>query len=96
LLYGLKTLFGIASIHALPRLRFSDEALMPLGGFNAQQVRQGVCQRGAPKRQGERSPGPIGLDTLAKHMVKWNLRHLEVVFNGASGPWRRQGCLASG
>lgn len=28
--YGLKTLCGIASMHALPRLRFSDEALMPL------------------------------------------------------------------
>jgi hypothetical protein len=38
LLYGLKTLFGIESIDALPRLLFSDEALMQLVGFNAQQV----------------------------------------------------------
>ncbi|MDQ3831150.1 MAG: transposase, partial [Candidatus Tectomicrobia bacterium] len=83
LLYGLKTLFGIESMNALPALLFSDEALMQLVGFNAQHVRQGVCQRGAAKRQGERTPGPIGSDTLAKNIVKWNLRDLEVVFNGS-------------
>jgi hypothetical protein len=83
LLYGLKTLFGIERINALPSLLFSDEALMPLVGFNAQQVRQGLGQRGATKRQGERAPGPICPDTLAKNIVKWNLRDLEMVFNGA-------------
>jgi Transposase DDE domain len=83
LLYSLKTLFGIESINALPVLLFSDEALMQLVGFNAQQVRDGVCQRGAAKRQGERRPGPLCPDTLAKNIVKWNLRDLEVVFNGA-------------
>src|SRR5262247_2940885 len=83
LLYGLKTLFGIDSMNALPALLFSDEALMQLVGFNAQQVRQGVCQRGATKRQGERLPGPICPDTLATNIVKWNLRDLEMVFNGA-------------
>jgi hypothetical protein len=82
LLYGMKTLFGIQSINALPSLLFSDEALMQLVGFNAQQVRQGLCQRGATKRQGERLPGPICPDTLAKNIVKWNLRELERVFNG--------------
>jgi hypothetical protein len=50
LLYGLKTLFGIERINALPALLFSDEALMRLVGFNAQQVRDGVCQRGTTKR----------------------------------------------
>jgi hypothetical protein len=50
LLYGLKTLLGIESMNALPALLFSDEALMRLVGFNAQQVRHGVCQRGAAKR----------------------------------------------
>ena len=83
LLYGLKTLFGLESINALPRLLFSDEALMQLVGFNAQQVRQGICQRGATTRQGERLPGPICPDTLAKNIVKWHLRDLERVFNGA-------------
>jgi Transposase DDE domain len=82
LLYGLKTLFGIESINALPALLFSDEALMRLVGFNAQQVRCGVCQRGAAKRQGERTPGPMCPDTLAKNIVKLNLRELEGLFNG--------------
>jgi len=70
-------------INALPSWLFSDEALMQLVGVNAQQVRQGICQRGATKRPGERSPGPIGPDTLAKNIVKWNRRDLEAVFNGA-------------
>jgi hypothetical protein len=83
LLYGLKTLFGIESMNALPPLLFSDEALMQLVGFNAQQVRQGICQRGATKRQGERSLGPICPDTLANHIVTLNLRDLEAVFNGS-------------
>ena len=82
LLYGLKTLFGIESMHALPSLLFSDEALMQLVGFNAQQVRQGVCQRGRTKRQGERTPGPICPDTLANNMVQCNLRDLAALFNG--------------
>jgi hypothetical protein len=83
LLYGLKTLFGIESMNALPPLLLSDEALMQLVGFNAQQVRRGICQRGATQRQGERPPGPICPDTLAKNIVKWNLRDLEAVFNGS-------------
>jgi len=81
LLYGLKTLFGIESMNALPPLLFSDEALMQLVGFNAQPVRQGICQRGATPRRGEQSPGPICPDTLAKNIVKGNLRDLEAVFN---------------
>jgi Transposase DDE domain len=76
-------LFGIERINALPNLLFSDEALMQLLGFNARQVRQGICQRGAAKRQAERTPGPMCPDTLAKNIVKWHLRDLEAVFNGA-------------
>jgi hypothetical protein len=82
-LYGLKPLFGIESMHALPPVLCSDEALMPLVGFKAPQVRQGICQRGATKRPGERPPGPIGPDPLAKPIVKLNLRDLAAVFNGS-------------
>jgi hypothetical protein len=94
-LYGLKTLFGIERINALPALLFSDEALMHLVGLNAQQVRQGVCQRGAAKRQGAREPGPLGPDTLAKHMVKLNLRELEWVFNRAIRALAQAGVFAA-
>jgi Transposase DDE domain len=83
LLYGLKTLFGIESMNALPHVWLSDEALMRLVGFNAQQVRQGICQRGGTKRQGARPPGPLCADTLAKNIVKLHLRELEALFNGA-------------
>jgi hypothetical protein len=69
-------------MHALPVWRFSDAAVMPWVGCNAQQVRQGLGQRGATRRQGARTPGPIGPDTLAKPIVKRNLRDLEAVFHG--------------
>jgi Transposase DDE domain len=81
LLYSLKTLFGIESMHALPALLFSDEALMRLVGFNAHQVRYGVCQRGAAHRQGPRTTGPICPEALADNIVKLNLRDLEALFN---------------
>jgi hypothetical protein len=83
LLYGLKTLFGIESMNALPALLFSDEALMRLVGFNAHQVRHGVCQRGAAKRQGPRTEGPICPEPLANNLVKLNLRDLEALFNAS-------------
>jgi hypothetical protein len=63
LLDSLKTLFGVDSMHALPPLLCSDEALMRLVGFKAQPVRQGVCQRGAATRQGPRTTGPMCPDT---------------------------------
>jgi hypothetical protein len=93
LLYGLKTLFGIESMNALPALLFSDDALIQLVGFNAQQVRDGVCQRGASTRQGERTPGPICPDMLARNIVKLNLWDLEVVFNGAIRALAKAGIL---
>jgi Transposase DDE domain len=82
LLYGLKTLFGIEGMNALPALLFSEEAMMRLVGFNAHQVRHGVCQRGAAKRQRPRTAGPICPDTLAHNIVKLNLQDLEAFFNG--------------
>jgi hypothetical protein len=94
LLYGLKTLLGIESMNALSPLLFSDEAVMQLVGFNAQQVREGVCQRGAATRQGERPPGPISPETLANNIVKLNLRDLEGVFNGAIRALAKAGVFA--
>jgi hypothetical protein len=91
LLYGLKTLFGMESMNALPALLFSDEALMRLVGFNAQQVRHGVCQRGAAKRQRPRTAGPICQETLANNMGKLNLRDLEAWFNGTIRALARAG-----
>jgi Transposase DDE domain len=83
LLDGVKTLLGIESMNALPALLFSDEALMRLVGFNAHQVQHGVCQRGAAKRQGPRTAGPICPEALAHNLVKLHLRDLEALFNGS-------------
>src|SRR5882724_4302206 len=79
--YGVKTLVGLERSHALPALLWSDEARMRLVGCNAQQVRQGVCQRGRTKRQGERTPGPMCPDTLAHNMVQCHVRDLEALCN---------------
>jgi hypothetical protein len=82
LFYGLKTLCGIERMHALPELLWSDEASMRLVGLNAHQVRHGVCQRGAAKRQGPRTTGPVCPEALANNGVKLDLRALEALFNG--------------
>jgi hypothetical protein len=95
LLYGLKTLYGVESMNALPALLFSDEALMRLVGFNAHQVHQGVCQRGAAKRQGPRTAGPICPDTLAENIVKLNLRDVEALFNRVIQALAKTGVLAA-
>lgn len=95
LLYSLKTLVGIESLHALPALLFSDEALMRLVGFNAYQVRHGVCQRGAATRQGPRTTGPICPDALAENIVKRNIRDLEALCNGVIRALAKAGVLAA-
>jgi hypothetical protein len=93
-LYRVKTLVGVDRMKALPPLLFSDEALMRLVGFNAQQVRQGVCQRGAATRQGPRTAGPICPDTLAENLVPLNVRDLEAVFNGVIRALAKMGLFA--
>jgi len=82
MLYGRKTLLGIEAMNALPDLLFSDEAAMRLAGFNAMQIRQGICQRSHEKRQGAKPPGPLCLDTLADNIVKLSLTAMEAFLNG--------------
>ena len=95
MLYSLKTLFGVDSMNALPPLLFSDEALMRVVGFNAHQVRQGVCQQGAATRQGPRTTGPICPDTLAANVVQLNRRDLESLFNRVICALAKAGVLAA-
>jgi hypothetical protein len=82
LLYGMKTLLGIEAMNALPALLFSDEAAMRLAGFNAVQLRDGICQRSHEKRQGEKTPGPLCPDTLADNIVKLSLEAMAAFLNG--------------
>ena len=80
--YGLQTVCGIERMQALPGLLCRDEARRPLVGCHAQQVRQGVCQRGRTTRQGERIPGPMCPETLATTVVPGHVRDLEALCNG--------------
>jgi hypothetical protein len=82
MLYGMKTLYGIEAMDALPALLFSDEAAMRLAGFNATQVRQGICRRSHEKRKGDKAPGPICPDTLANNIVKLATETMEKFLNG--------------
>jgi hypothetical protein len=80
---------------ALPAVLFSDEALMRLVGFNAPQVRHGVCQRGAAKRSGPRPTGPICPDTLADNRVKLTLRDWEAMLNHVIRALAKAGIVAA-
>jgi hypothetical protein len=95
LLDSLKTLFGLESMPAWPALLCSDEALMRLVGFNASQVRHGVCQRGAATRQGPRTTGPICPDALADNIVTLHMRDLEALFNGVIRALAKAGVVAA-
>jgi hypothetical protein len=55
---------------------------MRLVGVKAPQGRPGVCQRGRTTRQGERTPGPMGPETLAHTRVQCHWRERDAVVNG--------------
>jgi len=94
MLYGMKTLFGIEAMNALPSLLFSDEAAMRLAGFNAVQIRQGICQRSHEKRQGDKPPGPLCPDTVADNIVKLSLTAMEAFLNGVVQDLAKAGVFA--
>ena len=81
---GLQPRCGVASMHALPALRRSAEALRRLVGFKATQGREGVCRRSHAKRPGAKAPGPICPDTLATKIVTRHVRALEALCHGVS------------
>lgn len=82
LLYLLKILFGVESMHSLPELLFCNEGAMQLVGFNAEQISNGVCNRGNKKRKHKEKQGPICDDALSRNIVKIPLNVIEKLFNG--------------
>ncbi len=58
LLYFLKVLLGAESMNELPRVLFSDLALMELVGFNAHQCESGLTKRGDASRKTKKKQGP--------------------------------------
>jgi hypothetical protein len=79
LLYGLKTLFGMTSMNALPPWLCSEEAVMPLVGFKAPQVRQGLCRVEPPRGRASARRGRSAL-------TRWP----SLSARGTGGPWRRR------
>jgi hypothetical protein len=81
-LYLLKTLYGIASMEALPALLFSNVALMTLIGFNATQIAKGLTRRGDDKRRSKPKRGPLSPQCLAQNICKLPVAQLAGLFNG--------------
>lgn len=87
LLYMLQILFSIESTNALPDLLLTDQAAMKLIGFNAYQIKNGVCKRGEYKRTNtDREPvnrGPIAPETIPDNMAKPTMDEILGLFNSS-------------
>src|SRR3989454_174495 len=70
LLYVLKVLLGAESMNELPRVLFSDLALMELVGFNAHQCESGLTKRGDASRSTKKKQGPLTAQCLADNICK--------------------------
>jgi hypothetical protein len=81
LLYLLKVLFGVESMNELPRVLFSNLALMELVGFNAHQCAEGLTKRGEAARKTKKKQGPITPQCLADNISKLKQEEMERLFN---------------
>ena len=80
LLYFLKVLLGGESMNELPRVLFSDLALMELVGFNAHQCETGLTKRGDASRKTKKKQGPITAQCLADNICKLSREEMEQLF----------------
>src|SRR5450755_3848292 len=81
LLYFLKVLLGGESMNELPRVLFSDLALMELVGFNAHQCENGLTKRGDASRTTTKKQGPITAQCLADTICKLTQEEMQRLFN---------------
>src|SRR5437660_5547354 len=81
LLYFLKVLLGGESMNELPRVLFSDLALMELVGFNAHQCESGLTKRGDASRTKKKNKGPLSAQCLADNICKITQEEVERLFN---------------
>lgn len=82
-LYICKVILGIKSQNSLPELLFSNTAAMELVGFNAYQVKNGICKRGDALRKNKEKQGPICPPTLSNNIVKIPKEEIEKLLNKA-------------
>lgn len=81
LLYFLKVLLFGESMNELPRVLFSDLALMELVGFNAHQCETGLTKRGDASRTTKKKQGPLTAQCLADNICKLRQEEMEHLFN---------------
>jgi hypothetical protein len=93
LLYFLKVLLGGESMNELPRVLFSDLALMELVGFNAHQCESGLTTRGDASRTTKKKQGPISAQCLADNICKIEQGEMERLFNQMVQKLSRWGCF---
>jgi hypothetical protein len=94
LLYFLKVLLGGESMNELPRVLFSDLALMELVGFNAHQCENGLTKRGDASRTTKKKQGPITAQCLADNICKITQEEMERLFNSMVQVLTRRGWFA--
>src|SRR6266567_9387507 len=94
LLYFLKVLLGSESMNELPRVLFSDLALMELVGFNAHQCETGLTKRGDASRTTKKKQGPITAQCLADNICKLTQEEVEHLFNSMVHLLVRRGLFA--
>ena len=81
MIYLIKIIYGICHMEPVSDLIFTNQALMKLVGFNAAQIKNGVCNRGDSKRKHKEKSGPICVDTLANNLIKLSVKTVEAIFN---------------
>ncbi len=81
LLYLLKVLMGAESMNQLPRVLFSNIAVMELIGFNARQIEEGLTKRGDGQRKTKKKQGPLTPQCLAENICKLGREQMERLFN---------------
>lgn len=79
--YLAKTLTGISSMNALPRLLFSHPDLMQAIGFSPSHLEQGICRRGEHGRKREKkAPIPFSPQMLSNFIERFTQHELENLF----------------
>jgi hypothetical protein len=81
MVYLLKIVYGICYLEPVADVLFKNEALMKLVGFNAYQIKKGICKRGKHKLKKGEPSAPICIDTLVDNIVKIPYQSLESLFN---------------
>ena len=84
LIYMEKLIAGLSSGNAAEEVLLTDQGAMRAVGFNAHQVKEGMCRRGRDRRKSKKPPGrPIGVDALNRYFCRIAMKAMVTLFNRA-------------